>query len=243
MELRIYLAALGICTAGLLAGCEHDGGEDPEIAMPQPDRCTSEAPGIPIFWWDLKSVQPGQVLELNPTILHGPYSEKGDTACLANFTVTPAGPEVARGKDGVWRLTIPADVADGKAFRLRADYGAGEISGNFVAYRPESQPLVGTWRQDGKQCRNGGEPLRELVFMADGSFKATWTPFETYVDYWGLYAYDKDTGELSFEITGGNAKPGDARSGTITLDGDRFKLGTASFGSRPQGTCDAPFSR
>lgn len=242
MNSRLAWAAAAGCLAAFTTACAHDGGDEPEVAIPVPDRCASEVFGIPVFWWDALSLKPGQVVELRPTIVRGPFSEAGVVGCLKDLTVSPAGPQVARGDDGIWRLTVPSDVPDGQVYKVQAQYAGRAMASAFIAFRPELQPLVGRWSQKAEEC-GGFEPLRELEFRADGNFSATWYPFETYKDYWGTYAYDPASGILTLQITGGNAVPGDAASGTIKLEGDRFEIGTASFGSRPSGTCPAAFVR
>lgn len=239
---RYLAAAAACCLAAATTACEHSGGEKREMAVSIPDHCVAPVPGFPVFWWSKPSFKPGQVVELRPTIVMGPYSEDGDADCLEDMAVVPAGPDLARGEDGVWRLTIPADVGDGVEYVIEGTYGDKRLGSRFVAFHPERRPLVGRWSQRAEECA-GAEPLRELEFRADGSFGATWTPFETYVDYWGTYRYDPPSSVLTLTITGGNALPGDATSGTITLQGDSFVLGTASFGTRPSGTCTAPFRR
>ncbi|UIP08039.1 hypothetical protein LY632_06505 [Erythrobacter sp. SDW2] len=210
--------------------------------MTTPEHCAAPVAGFPVFWWNKPSFKPGQVVELRLTIVRGPSAENGDADCLEGMAVVPAGPDLARGKDGVWRLTIPDDVADGAEYVVEASYGDRKVGSRFVTFRPDEQPLVGRWSQKAEEC-DGAEPLRELEFRADGSFSATWYPFETYQDYWGTYRYEPDSGTLTLDITGGNALPGDAASGTIELEGDSFVAGTASFGSRPRGICTAPFTR
>lgn len=239
---RYLVPVVAVCVALLAGACDHRQSNRPELAIPTPDPCSMPVEGIPVFWWSKPSFKPGQVVELRPTIVRGPFSEDGDADCIRGLAVSPTGPDVARGDDGVWRLTVPQDVADGQDYVIEGQYGDKRIGSRFVAFRPDRQPLVGRWSQKAEEC-GGAEPLRELEFRADGSFAATWYPFETYVDYWGSYTYDPASGMLTLVITGGNALPGDASSGTIRLEGDRFEPVTVSFGSRPRGECRAAFTR
>src|SRR2546422_6744756 len=54
----------------------------------------------------------------------------------------------------------------------------------FRSYTPESNPLVGGWREEwqvacgSEERRAPAEPIRELIFLADGRFSVTWRPFE-----------------------------------------------------------------
>jgi hypothetical protein len=104
--------------------------------------------------------------------------------------------------------------------------------------------IVGTWRQSDAEC-GPAQPVRELIFEADGRYSVTWLPFETYRDYWGRYHYDPRAMRLSLTVEGGNYNPpdralsGEARvaDGALTLRG--ISLGTPQNGIR----CSAPFRR
>jgi hypothetical protein len=83
------------------------------------------------------------------------------------------------------------------------------------AFTPEANPLVGYWLEVAQHpCDAGSEiipdlPKEELVLAADGTFAVTWTPFESYVDYWGTYTFDLEEGTLDLAVTGGNDAPTD----------------------------------
>ena len=81
--------------------------------------------------------------------------------------------------------------------------------------------------QANRQDRNGGaertpeSPIYELWFAADHQVRVTWMPFELYVDYWGTYTYDLDTGAFSIDVEGGNYVPTDIDGdGTFSIDAD-----------------------
>ncbi|MBC6981313.1 hypothetical protein [Caulobacter sp. 17J80-11] len=90
--------------------------------------------------------------------------------------------------------------------------------------------LVGTWTQTqafsckGADFRTGEEswiakePLRELIFHADGRFDVTFVPFETYVDYWGTWKAGP-RGRLELTVENGNRIPN-----RLDLEG-RFRIG------------------
>jgi hypothetical protein len=94
---------------------------------------------------------------------------------------------------------------------------------------------------------NGGErvpdqPIYELWF--DGNaVNVTWTPFETYVDYWGTYlAQDQapGSGTLSIQVEGGNYVPEDVDAdGRFTICGDTLILEDMWLGS-PEWSTTAP---
>ena len=49
--------------------------------------------------------------------------------------------------------------------------------------------------------------IREFKLNEDGTFAVTWFPFERYKDYWGTYTVDRESGAVTFTVTGGNAVP------------------------------------
>jgi len=104
--------------------------------------------------------------------------------------------------------------------------------------------IIGAWRQGEVEC-GIAEPVRELIFEADGRYSVTWLPFETHRDYWGRYRYNPRTHALSLTVEGGNYQPPDRRlSGSAQLEGrtltlNGISLGTPEYGQR----CTAPFRR
>lgn len=151
--------------------------------------------------------------------------------------------------------------------------GAGALSA-------QQNPLVGGWRQVGwKLCQPTATlpegsldpPLEELQFKADRTFSATWTPFETYRDYWGHYRYSvtrqgaqaarplpADTaaarlvsgpwfeGTIGLAIEGGNFIPSDFQgTGTFAVAGKQLTLKGARLGTRraphPVALCEMTF--
>lgn len=104
--------------------------------------------------------------------------------------------------------------------------------------------FVGMWRQAEAECA-GAEPVRELIFTADGHYSVTWLPFETYKDYWGGWRYDARTRVLTLTVDGGNRNPTDAvLSGEVSADAHQLTLGAISLGSPREGArCTAVFRR
>lgn len=130
-------------------------------------------------------------------------------------------------------LTVSADAAHGTVFELTADVedGRATVKSVITVYTPEANPLVGTFQEIAQiDCKNAMESapepaMQELWFHADGTFSATWMPFETYFDYWGTYAFDVAKGTLDLTVDGGNYVPPDVDgSGTFRFDGDELVL-------------------
>ncbi|MBI3437432.1 MAG: hypothetical protein HY054_02045 [Proteobacteria bacterium] len=104
--------------------------------------------------------------------------------------------------------------------------------------------FVGTWHQFDADCP-GAEPVRELILQANGHFSVTWTPFETYQDYWGSWRYDANTHVLTLTVDNGNNIPADlVLSGAVSVDAQHLNLGAISLGSPREGVrCTVPFHR
>lgn len=102
-----------------------------------------------------------------------------------------------------------------------------------------SSPLVGTWTEvTPTACQQAAHDtaavaLGELKFAADGTFQVTWVPFETYVDYWGIYRHDPASGALVMGATSGNHLRADMRlKGTARIDPDgKLQIAGVFFGT------------
>ncbi|MDQ0465011.1 hypothetical protein QO010_002795 [Caulobacter ginsengisoli] len=154
------------------------------------------------------------------------------------------------------KLTIVPGTPDGTELTvtgtIRTTQGPRKVEGKLFVIDMAKHLVAGNWRQSGLSCP-GGAPagavaLNELIFNARGEFKATWQPFESYVDYWGDYSFDPATGAISLKPTGGNHVPKDATlSGTVTVNGNELRTKGLSFG-QPRGPalpadCEVTFKR
>lgn len=105
-------------------------------------------------------------------------------------------------------LTIDPSVPHGSIFTVTADIENGRrlMSIDVYVYDPAQNPLVGGWREEAQiACGSQeevapGEPILSLVFYADGRMTVTWFPFETYIDYSGVYSVSPD-GSIELAIT------------------------------------------
>ncbi len=154
------------------------------------------------------------------------------------------------------KLTIAPGAPDGTTVTvtgsIRTTGGQRTVEGKLFVIDMSKHLVAGNWRQTGITCPDqdptGGAPLNELIFNARGGFKATWQPFESYVDYWGDYVFDPATGAITLKPTGGNHVPGDATlSGTVTVTGNEMRTKGLSFG-QPNGpalsaNCEITFQR
>ena len=106
-----------------------------------------------------------------------------------------------------------------------------------------NDPFQGRWKERSSiSCEDGSETegrIQEIIFCQN-RFAVTWTPFETFIDYWGDYVLDPETNELTMTVTGGNFIPDDTDLvGTVEFQDDGsiilrdMYLGTNDDGNLP----------
>ncbi len=111
-------------------------------------------------------------------------------------------------------------------------------------------PFQDWWQERSSiSCQDESETagrIAEIIFC-QGRFGVTWTPFETYVDYWGDYTLDPETNELTMNVTGGNFIPDDTDlQGTAEFQDDGsvllrdIYLGTRNADTVPTDNADTP---
>jgi len=130
-------------------------------------------------------------------------------------------------------------VPRGTSFEVHARIGTTTLTTTItVPQPPDDARLLGTWHEirridcDGAAIA-GFSPINELAFSADGALQVTWQPFERYVDYWGQFQANPETGAFSFDITGGNFSPTDADTmGTYAIEGTELHFRELYFGTR-----------
>jgi hypothetical protein len=153
---------------------------------------------------------PGQAQQLSAGISPGPGILLAlPRGCAVRWSLV--GPAPAR-IDARGRLAIGPGAPIGAEFRVRAVMGRDTAVREVHVVDPRLVPVVGTWQQaQAAECASGRllrlERVRELVFRRDGRFTVTFTPFETYNDYWGRYTWDAATRALSMWFEGGNRVP------------------------------------
>jgi hypothetical protein len=142
------------------------------------------------------------------------------------------------------QLTVDAAAVHDSQFIITADVENGKriITSTLHIFTPAGNPLVGTWHEDAElACSSGDEvtpqePIREVIFKADGSFSVTWHPFEVYHDYWGTYQSDPAAGQLELTVTSGNYIPTDIDGrGTFKIDDQGRLILTDMWLGQPYG--------
>lgn len=146
----------------------------------------------------------------------------------ATWSISPTAGASINPRTGL--LRIDKDTPPGSVYTVTAAVHNGRAAPEIDVhiYTLADSPLIGKWKERKQYaCNNGeettpAEPIRELVFDADGTFSVTWFPFEVYRDYWGTYSYENTTGDLRLIIDHGNYIPEDFDgTGNARLDEDQ----------------------
>lgn len=230
----------------LMGACSHSRGPAGAVLSCEVDPQS-------LFIRDIEPyLSPGQ----RDTVKVGVRGEDGDLEplprqCIPQWAVSRGAATISPIR-GVLHLLPHAPTPD--TVVVQAQVGIEDVQrtfvvGSHIVERPGSRSemdqytLVGGWRQMGQTlCRKPGvaetptEPIRELEFKADRRFHVTWLPFERYVDYWGSYDLDPQSGTIEMRVDGGNYIPEDlVLEGTVRMDEDgRLHLVGISLGS-PRG--------
>ena len=204
------LAAFGLAFAGCAS---HPSPVVAQSGEPAPPEC---APFNlhPLRMWidarfvtpgDAVSVKAGSVLNHHASIPPPPPAPVPIT-CLADLKVTEGAAVVSA--DGA--LVVSPDAPAGSLLRIEARSTVGPVRFETRVVGREEAVLIGTWGQIEVDCGDApppGRPVMELTFGPGGRFSVTWTPFETYTDYWGDYVHDAATGALRLEVEDANQNP------------------------------------
>jgi hypothetical protein len=157
-------------------------------------------------------VSPGEKRTLRIFVRRGP-GVQGPDAC-AEWRVEPSSAAAVDRRTGT--ITVAPDAQHNTSFQVHARIpGMSEISATLRVFDRTQNPLAGMWRQEGLLVCAGEEPftitepIREFDISADGTFRITWHPFETYVDYWGTYELDATNGTIRMKVDAGNFVPAD----------------------------------
>ena len=195
-----------------------------------------------VMWIDSPAVRQGETVPIHVgstlrQIHPGVRPDPVPSTCLGDWRISPAG-AAAVSDDGA-RLTVAADAPAGTSLTLSAQSPGGPVSREVAIIGRDEAVLMGLWSQMEVDCGDHpppGRPVRELGFSAD-RFTVTWTPFESYTDYWGTYAHDIVGGRLRLQMTGSNLNPPTAvmEGGiVVSADGRRMVLTGIDLGDGQQ---------
>ena len=157
-------------------------------------------------------LRPGETLDLNLGTVWCCYGFFGVDAC-AVWSVDDSLSAHIDAQTGV--LTIEPAALPGTKLTVTADIENGRriLTIPVFIYTPETHPLVGVWSESARFSCNSGEqvpgsePIRELVFRADGTMYVTRFVFELYRDYVATYEFNLERRKVSFSVQFANALP------------------------------------
>ncbi len=173
------------------------------------------------------TAHPGDVVQFEIGTMECCYSFEPVAAC-ASFSLDDASPASIDPVSGL--VTVSASAPHGSIVNVSANVEDGRrlLEAPLYIWTEEGNPIVGNYTEVAQlDCEQGGEvipeeTIGELHLGADLRFGVTWQPFEVYVDYWGSYTLDAETGSIELTVDGGNYLPdGVDGSGSFTLvDGE-----------------------
>jgi hypothetical protein len=202
------------------------------------DGCTVPAGRAVLIATEPLEMIPGERRVLQVGMSEAPHTpmEPLPGGCAVRWAVT--GGQAHINPDG--RLRVHRYTKPGTELTVTAEVAGRTVRQAVHVVDPHPNPIAGTWEQAGAaECAGGApaEPVRELVIRRDGRFTATFTPFESYKDYWGVYTYDRDSGALDMHAVGGNqVPPGLDLAGTARVAGGRLTLRDMWLGQPGPGT-------
>ena len=150
--------------------------------------------------------RPGTTIHVSPIVRRGPMGPEAlPLECTSRWTVTPPG--LATLSADRRTLRIADDAPAGAEFTLSFLAGGESVAKRFRITGRDELVLTGRYGQTALEGCQASEPVREIEFGGDGRFSVTFTPFETYRDYWGTYRFDPATGAVAMTVDGGNYRP------------------------------------
>lgn len=186
-----------------------DDGTDDGIACAQPlDQMTLDQLVLDAGFMNKVAAGGSQQIAVG---VFGPGFFEPIEACV-EWSIAPAEGAAI---DGAGLFSVDDTTAAGTVFTVTADVEDGRriLMTDVTVYVPLESPILGYWSEVTQIPCDGGDPfvpeqaIPELIFHDTGDFQVTWTPFESYVDYWGTFTWDDANGLLDLTVIGGNYVP------------------------------------
>ena len=225
MRAKVILA---LCGSLLGAGCRHPR---PEPAPPPPDlACLMPGSHFAFLETDTRTYRQGATVGVTPMVNMAPFGTKAiPLHCTSDWSV--AGP--ASLSSDRTRLTIEPDAAPGSSISVGFRHADAKVEAQLRVIGREEVVLTGRRSQQGVEGCNVPDRIGELEFYPQNRFAVTFTPFETYQDYWGSFEFDPATGSLRLKVEGGNfVPPGLDLEGQAELSSGKLVLRDMFLGSR-----------
>jgi hypothetical protein len=221
MALPVFALLLGAVAAGPHRAPEPPAAPDTTCLYP-PDRQNFTEFSTPVF-------RQGATIGIRPQrdMMPAGYRDL-PFECLSGWSVEgPAALSADRHS-----LTIDADAPPGAEIVLHYTVRGEPVLARLHVVARDALVLTGRWSQSAAAGCEDFEPVRELEFGPD-SFSVTFTPFESYKDYWGTYSFDPATGALRLTVESGNSvPPGLDLEGTARLEDGHLVLENMFLGDR-----------
>jgi hypothetical protein len=224
---------------------EH-GGDSAAVAPPPPPppdmSCLQPGYRFAFVATDTTVYRQGAVVRVTPSVDRSPAgTDELPLKCTTGWSVT--GPAIL--SPDRTSLTIAADAPAGSIVTVGFSHDGKPVEARFKVVAKDEVVLTGRYGQQGLEGCSAPEPVRELEFQPENRFSVTFTPFETYRDYWGTYSFDSATKRLRLTVEGGNFVPPSLDlEGEAELAGGRLRLKDIFLGSRdgaPRSGCTYVF--
>lgn len=219
---------LGMSALLAQAGCRHD---PPEPPPPPPDpACYPAGYHFAFLETDTQIFRQGATIRVTPMVNVAPAGTRElPLICTSDWSVSgPAALSADR-----TRLDIDPDSARGAVISVSFRHAGKVVGRQLQVIGRDELVLTGTRSQRSAEGCEAADAVRELVFYPQNRFAVTFTPFETYQDYWGTYEFDPATGRLLLKVEGGNfTPPGLDLEGKAELEAGRLILRDMFLGSK-----------
>lgn len=182
----------------------------------------------------------GTTIALWPKQARGPAFPAEPLDCTSDWQVSD--PALGRISDDLRTLEIAADARPGAELVISYLGGGKPVRRSVRIVAKDEKVLTGIRTQRKMETCSLPANVGEIEFTENGHFSVTFSPFETYRDYWGTYRFDPATGAVAMAVEGGNYEPPGldldgkasfAEDGTLVLD-DVY-LGMSGGMVRPPG--------
>jgi hypothetical protein len=232
---------LGLLSSAALAGCVpamgmkegQKGGPTVAGVLPPPPpdtECLQPYYRFAFVATDTTIYRQGAVVRVIPTVDKAPAgTAELPLRCTTGWSVT--GPATL-GPDRTF-VTIAPDAPPGSIVTVGYGYGGAPVEARFKVVARDEVVLTGRYSQRGLEGCSPAASVGELEFQPENRFAVTFTPFETYQDYWGSYSFDPATKRLRLTVEGGNFVPSNLDlEGEAEIAEGRLRLKDLFLGSR-----------
>ncbi len=236
------LACLALMSSLGLAGCVPTPAAAPPPPAPPDLECLQPGSHFTFVATDTTVYRQGAVVKVVPTVDRRPAgTAELPLRCTSDWSVT--GPAVLSADRT--SVAISPDAPPGSTVTVGFRHNGAAVEARFKVVARDEIVLTGRYGQRSLEGCSPAEPVGELEFRPENRFSVTFTPFETYQDYWGSYSFDPATKRLRLTVERGNFVPSNLDlEGEAELAEGRLRLKDLFLGSRdgaPRSGCTYVF--